>query len=251
MAQYAFDDPMAAGVRATRRSGGGGWKALFWFAIAAVGVGFAGYVFLVPYQKTMSALNARSTELGEERATAKQLVQERDQLKTQVEKLSASASNKAAADSKRKSIADELGTQLKTATEALGATVVAADGRVAMSMPVEKVIDTNGIDVSESGLALLKIFAGAVKATPSNIRIKARFSATPPAKELRELFKTTGELSAVRAARVMSVLNDAGVRPDRLSISGEAERPRPVPRGKKAPVAPPPPERVDIEIEPE
>jgi flagellar motor protein MotB len=252
MAQYAFDDPMAGGVRSTRRSGGSGWKALFWLTIAATGVGFAGYVFLVPYQKTMSALNARSTELGEERATSKQLTIERDQLKTDVEKLSAAASSKAAVESKRKGTAEELGTQLKTAVEGLGATVVSANGRIAMSLPVDKIIDTNGIDVSEPGRALLKIFAGVVKNTPGGIKIKARFSPAPPVKELRELFKTAGELSAVRSARVMSVLNDAGLAPDRLTIIGEAERPRPVPKLKKGMVPPPPPtERVDIEIEPE
>ncbi|HET6284025.1 MAG TPA: hypothetical protein VFH73_23920 [Polyangia bacterium] len=252
MAQYAFDDPMAGGVRSTRRNGGGGWKALFWLTIAAAGVGFAGYVFLVPYQKTMGALNARSTELGEERATSKQLALERDQLKTEVEKLSSAASNKAAADSKRKGTAEELGTQLKTAVEALGATVVSANGRIAMSLPVDKIVDTNGIDVSEQGRALMKIFATTVKGTPGSIKIKARFSASPPAKELRELFKTAGELSAVRAARVMSVLNDSGLPPDRLMITAEAERPRPTPKLKKGQVAPPPPpERVDIEIEPE
>jgi flagellar motor protein MotB len=252
MSQFAFDDPMAAGVRATRSSSGGGWKTLFWFMVAIAAVGFAGYVFLVPYQKMMSALSARTTELSEERATSKQLTAERDQIKGEVEKLQAAAAVKAAADTKRTAAADELGTQLKSNMEAVGATVVSATGRVAVSLPADKIIDTNGIDVSEQGHAILKIFAGTLKNTPGSVRVKTRFSAVPPAtKELRELFKTSGELSAVRSARVMSSLNAAGVAADRLIISGEAERPRPVPRGKKVVAPPPPPERVDIEVEPE
>src|SRR5258708_2526025 len=133
MAQYAFEDPMAGGVRSTRRSGGGGWEALLLLIIAATRAGVAGHAFFVSYQKAMSALNARSTELGEERATSKQLTIERDQLKTDVEKLWAAASSKAAVESKRKGTAEELGTQLKTAVEGLGATVVSANGRIAMS----------------------------------------------------------------------------------------------------------------------
>ena len=59
MAQHAFDDAMV-GVNGAQRptstsTSGGGWKRLFWFAIAAAGVGFAGYVYFVPYHQMRSA----------------------------------------------------------------------------------------------------------------------------------------------------------------------------------------------------
>jgi hypothetical protein len=83
--------------------------------------------------------------------------------------------------------------------------------------------------------------------------VKALFSNTPPPKDLRSLFKTAGEMSAVRAARVMSVLHDAGIAPEHLATFGEADKPiaRPPARGKKAPPPQPAPDRVDIEIDPD
>ena len=58
MARSAFDSMAVPPVRS-----GSGWKAMLWFAVAAAGVGFAGYVFLVPYQKMQSALGTRTGEL--------------------------------------------------------------------------------------------------------------------------------------------------------------------------------------------
>jgi flagellar motor protein MotB len=250
MARYAYDDSTAP-VR-TRTRSGGGWALLFWFAIAAGALGFAGYVFLVPYQKTMNALGQRTTELAEARATSEAAVAERNRLKTEVSRLEAGSKDKEAADAKRRGAADALGTLLKTSVEELGAAVSVDGGHVAVSFPAEKIIDSNGIDVSEAGQTALKILAGALKKSGGNARIKALFSAALPPKDLRALFKTAGEMSAVRAARVMSVLHDAGIAPDHLSTFGEAEKPvHPVAKTKKS--APPPvaPEHVDIQIDPE
>jgi len=66
MARYAFEDPLAG---APPRSGGG-WKQLFWFAVAFTGLGFAGYVYVIPYQKMEHAVGTRQAELASERATA-------------------------------------------------------------------------------------------------------------------------------------------------------------------------------------
>ena len=68
------------------------------------------------------------------------------------------------------------------------------------------------------------------------MRIRARSSSAPPPKELRSLFRTAGEMNAVRAARVMSSLQSAGVQPARVTIVGDAadkSAPRAPPRGKK------------------
>src|SRR6185295_11493945 len=83
MAQHAFDDAMAStagGPRSAPVSAGGGWKRLFWFAVAAAGVGFAGYVYFVPYHQMANALDSRSRELGEERRAGQALSAERDRL---------------------------------------------------------------------------------------------------------------------------------------------------------------------------
>jgi hypothetical protein len=250
MARYAFDDPMA-GTRPVRS--GGGWKALFWFAVAAAGVGFAGYVFLVPYQRIQGALQTRQTELGAQRSAADEATAERDKLKAEVAKFSAAEKDKSAAEARRKGEVEAIAAQLKPGLEELGATIVADPnnmGALQVTFPAAKVIDANGIDVSEGGLAAMKILAGAIKKGGARTRIRARASAAAPPRELKSLFHTAGEVQAVRAARVMSALEDAGLAPDRITIVGQADKTPAHARSKKEKAAPAA-DRLDIEVEPE
>ena len=60
MVRYAFEDPMAA---AQPRSGGG-WKLLLGFMVAFAGLGFAGYVYVIPYQKMQHAAGTRQAEIS-------------------------------------------------------------------------------------------------------------------------------------------------------------------------------------------
>jgi outer membrane protein OmpA-like peptidoglycan-associated protein len=221
--------------------------------VVAAAVGFAGYVFLVPYQRVMSALGQKGSELAEARAATEAATAERDKLKAEVTRLEATAKDKDAADAKKRGGADALGSQLKSSLEELGAAVSVDAGRVALSFPADKIIDSNGIDVSASGQTTLKVLAGVLKKSGGSAHVKAQLNGVAPPKDLRTLFRTAGEMSAVRAARVMSVLHDSGVAPDHLSTFGEAEKapPRPPARGKKAPPPAPAPDRVDIQVDPE
>src|SRR5678809_1373732 len=78
MARYAFDDPMAVS------SSGGSWKSLFYFLLAAAGVGFAGYVYLVPYQKMERAVGSNQSAINDERHAAESAVSEREKLKAEI-----------------------------------------------------------------------------------------------------------------------------------------------------------------------
>ncbi len=221
---------------------------MFWFAVAAAGVGFAGYVFLVPYQRMQSALGTRTAELSDSRATVTETTAERDKLKAALAKYADADKEKTAADTKRKEAVDALITQLRPGLEGLGATVAVQEGTLVVSFPADKVIDGNGIDVSEGGVAALKVFAGSLKGVSAKAYILSRASSAAPPKELKSLFHSAGEQHAVRAARVLSALVDAGMAPTSLSIVGEAEKAAPRARGKK-PV--PVPERLDIQVEPQ
>jgi hypothetical protein len=252
MARSAFDSMAVPPARS-----GSGWKAMLWFAVAAAGVGFAGYVFLVPYQKMQSALGTRTAELAAEHATVGETTAERDKLKAAVARFTDAEKDKAAADAKRKSGIDALIAALRPSLEPLGATVAVQGGDGAgeagnalaplvVSFAAEKIIDTNGIDVSEGGVAALKILAGSLKSAGAKARILARASSASPPKELKSLFHSAGELHAVRAARLLSALEDAGLPPGAVSIGGEADRPSRA-RGKKSPAS----DRVDIQVEPQ
>jgi hypothetical protein len=254
MARQAFDDSLAgdsiAPLAVQPGGTGGGWKTLLWFAVATAGVGFAGYVFLVPYQKMQLALGSRGTELAAARSTAQEVSDERDKLKEQVGKYAASDEEKAAADSKRKGALDAMAQQLKPALEGLGGTVAAAGGAIEVSFPAVRVIDRNGIDVSPGGTEALTILAGVVKKNGGRARIKARASAAPAPRELRRLFHSAGEMQAVRAARVLSALESAGLAPDHVTIIGQADK-TPVPRTRSRKAAPLPLDHLDIAVEPE
>jgi hypothetical protein len=244
MARYAFEDPMAGVQRS-----GGGWKQLFWFAVAATGLGFAGYVYVIPYQKMEHAVGTRQAELASARSAADEAVAERDKLKAQLSKFLGADREKAATDSKRKTTADALATGLRPGLEELGATVTVDGAVLHVSFLAPKVIDANGIDVSETGQAALKILAGAAKKEEAKVRIAARSSSALPPKELRSLFKTAGEMRAVRAARVMSALVDAGMPATHVEIVGEADKPLPRTRAKKVQALPA--DHLDLEVEPE
>ena len=250
MARYAFDDPMAAS------SSGGSWKSLFYFLLAAAGVGFAGYVYVVPYSKMERAVGSNQSAISDERRAAEVAIAERNKLKEDLSKFTAAAADKAASESRHRTTIDTLATQLKPGLEPLGATIIAeagagTAGTVAVSFPAARLIDANGIDVSDAGLPAIKILAETIKKEATKIRIHARASAAPPTKELRSLCRNAGEMNAIRAARVMSELQHAGVSPGRIAIVGDvAEKGQArAARGKKGGAAPA--DRVELEIEPE
>jgi hypothetical protein len=226
-----------------------GWKSLFWFALGMAGVGFAGYVYLVPYRKMQTAAGGRTAELAAEHNAAETAKAEREKLKAELVKCTGTLKEKAAADSKRKASIETMAAQLKPGLEELGATIVADDGVLQVSFPSAKMIDANGIDVSDGGLAALKILAGAAKKESAKARIYARSSAAAPPKALKGLFRTAGEMNAVRAARMLSSLQGAGMAPGRVSIVGQAASAGPRGKGKKA--AAPAADRVELELEPE
>jgi len=248
MARYAFDDPMAVSS-----SGGGSWKSLFYFLLMAAGLGFGAYVYVVPYSKMERAVGGNQSAIADERRAAEAALAEREKLKADVERYKAAAADKKSSDDKHKGTIDTMAASLKPGLEALGATLAPADGALGISFPSSKLIDANGIDVSDGGMAAIKIIGDAAKRESAKIRIRARSSAAAPPKELRSLFRTAGEMNAVRAARVMSSLEHAGVAPARITIIGDiAEKGAQAraPRGKKGGgVATA--DRVELEIEPE
>jgi hypothetical protein len=245
MARYAFDDPMAASS-----SGGSSWKSLFYFLLMAAGLGFGAYVYVVPYSKMERAAGNNQSAIADERRAAESAIAEREKLKADVEKYKAAVADKAATEAKAKTTLDALATTLKPGLEALGGTLATGAESVGVTFPAAKLIDANGIDVSDAGTAAIKIIGETAKKDDAKIRIRARSSAAAPPKELRSLFHTAGEMNAVRAARVMSSLEHAGVAPARITIVGDTEKGQPrAARGKKGGV-PPASDRVELEIEP-
>lgn len=252
MADPAFDNQAHHMVRArlVRAHSGGGWKSLFWFAVGMAGVGFAGWVYFVPYHKMQTLISGNQTQLAAERGTVESARAERERLKADLARFSAKEKEDSEAEARKKAAVESLAAALKTGVEELGGTIVADGGALEVSFSAGKLIDKNGIDVSDAGLAALKILAGAAKKEGAAVRIHARSSAATPPKELRSLFHTAGEMNAVRAARMMSALEGAGLPPARITIVGQASASGgKTGKGRKS--AAPAPDRVELEILPE
>ncbi len=224
-------------------------KALFWFAVAFCGLGFAGYVYLIPYQKMVHAVGVRQAELATQRAAADEAAAERDKLKTTLDGYVSADKDKLAAESKKKAALESLSSGLKGGLEELGATVTDDGSTLKITFPVAKVIDKNEIDVSEAGSAVLKLVAGTAKKESARVKIVARTSSAAAPKQLRSLFKTAGEMRTVRAARVMSALEEAGLPPSDITIVGEADKPSRA-HGRKAAQAAAAADRLELEVEP-
>lgn len=228
---------------------------MIWIALAAGGLGFAGYVFLAPYQKMKSALTTIVGERDAQRSAVEAAEAERDKLKADVATYAAAAQEQEAKQAKGKGEVEALTAELaalKSTLDGVGARTVAGDGRVAVIFPAFKMIDRNGIDVSEGGASVLQALAGAIKKAGARVTITARVSSAPPPRTLKSLFRSAGEMYAVRAARVMSAFESAGLAPSQVSIVGAGPLPAEKPargRGRRA-VAAPPAERLEIEVEP-
>jgi hypothetical protein len=225
-----------------------GWKSLFWFAFGMAGVGFAGWVYLDPYMKMQRSINTRLAEVASERGAASVALADRERLKTDLARFAASEKEKSEADARKKATVESLASALKTGLEELGGTLIADGTVLQISFAASKLIDKNGIDVSDGGASALKIIGGAAKKEGAAVRIKARSSAAAPPKELRALFHTAGEMNAVRAARMMSSLEGAGLAPGRVTIVGDSGGSGGKGKGKKAAPAP---DRVELELLPE
>jgi hypothetical protein len=226
-------------------------KSFLLFVIGMAGLGFAGYVYLVKYQPLLRQAGSHQGEIAAEQGATSSAIADRDKLKAELSRCAAAEKEKQEREGKKGATVEALATELKAGLEELGATIVADNGVVQVSFSAAKLIDKNGIDVSDAGLAALKILTGAAKKEGASIRIKARSSAAAPPKDLRALFHTAGEMNAVRAARMMSSIESAGLAPTRVTIIGQPAGPAPrAGRGKKAP-PPAAPDRIELELTPE
>jgi hypothetical protein len=242
---YAYDESVVGGQPPVQIHRVGGWKLLVGAMLAAAGLGFAGFIYAVPYQKVMRSLHARTDELGKERAGIEDLVAERDALKAEVTRREAADQDKAAAASSKQQAVAAFVAEMKPALAAFGATTAVGDGRAQVSFAVASLFEQpTSTVISPQGEAALKVLGGAVKKAGFRVRAKAKLIPAPPPKALSQ-FQNIGEFAMLRSVRAMLALANAGVAPDKVATVGEA----PSAGGRKA--KPGIPDRLDIEIEPE
>ena len=242
---YAYDESEVGGQPPVQIHRVGGWKLLAGAMLAAAGLGFAGFVYAVPYQKVMRSLHARTNELGKERAGIEDLVAERDALKAEVTRREAADQDKASVTSSKQQAVAVFAAEMKAALGAFGATTTVVDGRAGVSFAVASLFEEpTSTVISPQGDAALKVLGGAVKKAGFRVRAKAKLIPAPPPKALSQ-FQNIGEFAMLRSVRATLALANAGVAPDKVATVGES----PTAGARKA--KPGIPDRLDIEIEPE
>ena len=242
---YSYSDPLGGSVQPTVQiKRVGGWKFMVGAMLAAAGLGFAGYLYAVPYQKLSKALGTQASALKEEQSTRAEEAAEREKLKADLGKHESVEQDKAEALAKKKEAAEVLSTELRTALGAIGANVVLGDdARVNVTFPTSAIFDQpTATGVSGQGETALKILASAAKKADAKVTVRARLIPAPPPRELAQ-FKNIGEFAMLRAVRVALTISNAGVKPEFIAAAGA---PPEVRKGK-----PGVPDRVEVEIEKE
>ena len=210
--------------------------------VAAAGAGFAGYVYLVPYQKMTKATAARTLELNEERNASQQLAAERDRAKAELTRRELAEKDKAQSDKRRKQAIEDLASELKTTFAEAGAQVAEGADRVAIAFPELSLFENaKSTALSTQGQTAVRTLAGTLKKGTYRTRVIARLAPVPPPKDLSQ-FKNVGEFGMLRSARVALLLVDAGVGAGSIAVAGA------LPAARKKPGMP---DRLELEIESE
>src|SRR3954452_4358078 len=125
---FGFNDPFPASPPAVQIRRVGGWKAFAGAVLAAAGVGFAGFVYVGPYQKLTKIVRDRTSELSQQQGSTDQLTEERDKLKAALAARLGSDQERAAVTSKQTDTLQGLAADLKGSLGSTGASVTAAEG---------------------------------------------------------------------------------------------------------------------------
>ncbi len=242
---YGYNESFVGGQPPVQVHRVGGWKLTLGAMLAAVGLGFAGYVYLGPYQKMTNALRVRTAELEQARAASQDIVAERDKLTAEIAKRKGLDQVKAAAEAKKQQAVDTFAAEMRGALGAFGATLVAGGGRAEVTFATKSVFDQpTSTVISPAGEAAMKILGTALKKAGFRTRVMAKLIPAAPPRDLAQ-FKNIGEFAMLRAVRVALALAGGGVGADRVAAAGEA----PLPGAHKG--KPAVPDRLEIEIEPE
>jgi hypothetical protein len=156
---------------------------------------------------------------------------------------------KKSSDDKHKRTIDTLARTLKPGLEALGATL-APSRRAGHQLSAAKMIDANGIDVSDGGMAAIKIIAEAAKQREREDSHPRASSAAAPPKELAQPV-SHGRRDERRPRGARDVVARARGRGARAHHHHRRRRRRRRRAGARQEGRARPADRVELEIEPE
>jgi hypothetical protein len=242
---YGYSDSLTGAQPQVQIKRVGGWKFMVGLMLAAAGLGFAGYLYAVPYKKLNRTLHERASETSEVRGELEKATAAKDKLSAELGRRDEADRAKAAEAGKKSEAVEALMTELKAALGAVGATITTEENHALVSFPATAIFDAaNSTVISGQGDTALKILAAAAKKGELRLRVKAKLIPHAGPRDIAQ-FKNIGEFTMLRAARVALALAADGAPAPHVGIGGEKAPPLPG-RRAKATI----PDRLDIEIEP-
>ncbi len=225
---------------AGRRAQASVWPTLVGLALAAAGVGFAGYVYGVPYQRLLTELKRRASELRAAGTAAEAGRKEVERLKQDLAEVRGARNMSLGAEGRIRSDLKLIKTQVEQRLPA-GVAVVLEPRRMLIRFHEDAVFEARGPRLAKTGHEALTTLAEILADKASRLLIAAPMGGASPPRWVRAQFPSDADLSAARAVAALTALANAGVQAEAaLAVVGSLA----------APKNPDAPATLDIEVEP-
>ncbi len=211
-----------------------GSAALVALAFAAAGIGFAAYVYLVPYQGLLLELKRRASDNMSVQTAAETRLKELDRLKFEVAELRSANNVRAGGGGGVKPELKFLKAQFDERLKDAGITVDINDRKLVLHFPEKTAFENSGAPFSSAGQAALQAVKEIMAGHPARMIILAPIPAGQPP-------RWVVDLASARVRAAVRLLLKFGVSPQSLLAVSTG--------GPTAPASGPP--TLDIEIEPQ
>jgi flagellar motor protein MotB len=208
-------------------------------ALAAGGVGFAIYVYTVPYRQLLTELKRRSGEVRQVKTADAGHKKEIDRLRQDLVDAKGQSSQSLGEEGRHRSAMKFLKAQLQDRLKDSGAVVQAEGKLLRLRFGEDAMFDARGAVLGKAGQAVLLAMSEVVAAAAVRVLVSAPMAGAGVPKWARAEFASPGDLSMARVRNVVRHLTRVGMKPESVVgvIVGAAAVPSQDPT-------------LDIEIEP-
>jgi flagellar motor protein MotB len=192
-----------------RRSAGFPWltlAAVVGLGLGAAGIGFAGYVYFVPYRHMLIDLKRRSGELRALRTTAEASQKELDRVKVDFAEVQGARNQRLTAEGRVRTDLKLMKTELEQRLGGAGVTVTLEPHKLVAALPEDAVFDARGPVLTRQGQDAIRAVAEVIGDKAARLLVAAPMGGVPLARWVRAQFPTPGDLSAARVGNVLKAL---------------------------------------------
>lgn len=203
-----------AAPRPSARHRTSSWLSLGALALGAAGVGFAVYVYAVPYQRLAVELKRRSGELRSVASEAEARRMELDRLRSDLKEVQGARNQHLTEEGRARSDLKVIKTQLEERLAGAKVQVHLEARRMLVRFPEETLFEARGPWFTRAGQEAIETFARTVGDRAGRVLVAAPMGGEAVPRWVRAQYPTPADLSAARAGNALRALAKAGVRAD-------------------------------------